>query len=62
MHHPSQIGRSRVPREPSLDDLLSEPIVMMMMARDGVTEDEIRILVSRVKEGWRTISDSWQAA
>jgi hypothetical protein len=35
---------------------------MMMMARDGVTEDEIRTLVSRVKEGRRTIGDSWQAA
>jgi hypothetical protein len=62
MHHPSQIGRSQVPREPSLNDLLSEPIIMMMMARDGVTEDDIRILVSRVKEGRRTIGDSWQAA
>jgi hypothetical protein len=45
-----------------LDDLLSEPIIMMMMVRDGVTEDDIRILVSRVKEGRRTIGDSWQAA
>ena len=62
MHHPLQIGPRRVPREPSLNDLLSEPIIMMMMARDGITEEDVRKLVSRVKEGRQTIGGSWQAA
>jgi hypothetical protein len=45
-----------------LDDLLSDPIIIMMMACDDVTEEDVRKLVSRAKEGRRTIADTWQAA
>ena len=35
---------------------------MMMMACDDVTEEDVRQLVGRAKEGRRTIGDTWQAA
>jgi hypothetical protein len=31
--------------EPSLDELLAEPIVQLVMKRDGLTEDEVRAIV-----------------
>lgn len=34
--------KSYVDREPSLEDLLAEPIVRSLMCRDGVTDDAVR--------------------
>jgi hypothetical protein len=34
-------------REPSLDQVLSEPIVQMMMRRDGIDETSIRRLMQK---------------
>jgi hypothetical protein len=34
----------------TLDDLLKEPIIMSLMARDGVRAHEIRRLLKRVRE------------
>ena len=34
--------------EATLEDLLAEPIVRMLMARDGVAEGELRALIARV--------------
>jgi hypothetical protein len=46
--------------EPSLDDLLAEPIVRLVMARDHVDEAAIRRLAAwvraccaRQRQGWR---------
>jgi hypothetical protein len=38
------------PLEPSLDEILKEPIVRRLMARDGVTEPALRRLISNVCE------------
>ncbi len=39
--------------EPSLDELLDEPIVWLLARSDGVTLDELRTLVETVRE-WLT--------
>ena len=36
-------------REPSVAELLSEPIVRMVMARDGVTVSELRSVVEEAR-------------
>ena len=36
-------------REATLDDLLNEPIIMTVMARDGVRDTDIRGLLERVR-------------
>ena len=42
--------RSRY-REPSLDELLREPIVKLLMLRDGVDAEEVRALMHRLALG-----------
>ena len=42
--------RSRY-REPSLDELLREPIVKLLMLRDGVDAEEVRTLMHRLALG-----------
>ena len=37
-------------REATLDDLLSEPIIISLMARDGVRSHDIRRLMERLRE------------
>jgi hypothetical protein len=44
-------GRYSHNEEPSLDEILAEPIVRLLMARDGVDEAEIRRLVQELKCG-----------
>jgi hypothetical protein len=43
-------------REPSLDDILAEPIVRILMQRDGVREEEVRHIVAglRTRRGSRS--------
>jgi hypothetical protein len=36
--------------EPTLDDLLSEPIILTVMARDGVRSADIRRLLQEVRD------------
>lgn len=36
-------------RELTLEDILADPIVMLLMTRDGVDPDHIRRLMSRLK-------------
>lgn len=37
------------PREPTLEELLNEPIIQAMMVRDGVRAEEIRWLMQQVR-------------
>ena len=37
-------------REPTLDDLLNEPIIMSIMARDGVRGADIRHLLQQARD------------
>ncbi len=32
--------------EPSIDEILREPIVRLLMYRDGVTPDDVRLVIS----------------
>ena len=36
-------------REPQLEDVLADPVVRLVMARDGVTLDEMRDVVSSAR-------------
>jgi len=36
-------------REPSLDDILAEPIIRTLMQRDGVGEEDVRRIVAGVR-------------
>jgi hypothetical protein len=38
--------------EPSLDEVLAEPIVRQLMRRDNVTEMAVRRLMKRAAAGW----------
>jgi hypothetical protein len=46
--------------EPTLQELLSEPIVRMMMGRDGVEEDELVALMEQIQK--RPPNDNWPRA
>lgn len=35
--------------EPQLPDVMADPIIGMLMARDGVSRDELRSLIERVR-------------
>jgi hypothetical protein len=37
-------------RELTLDEMLADPIVHLLMHRDGVREDEVRSLIARVRQ------------
>ena len=37
--------------EPTLDELLADPIVQMLMASDGVSETAIRRLAGKIQNG-----------
>jgi hypothetical protein len=41
--------------EPKLDEVLHDPIVRLLMERDGVVEEELRRLMQEIGEGvlWR---------
>jgi hypothetical protein len=39
--------------EPTLDELLADPIIRMLMARDGVSEAAIRQLADKIQNGIR---------
>ncbi|HZI72724.1 MAG TPA: hypothetical protein VFD73_01585 [Gemmatimonadales bacterium] len=48
--------------EPTLDELLGEPIVRQLMARDGVTEPAMRSLASRIGERRGSASERGRTA
>lgn len=41
--------RSQVTKEPRLSGLLADPVIRVAMACDGVTEEEVKSLVRRVR-------------
>ena len=36
--------------EPTLEELLSEPIVRLVMARDGLDVDDVRLVMERARD------------
>ena len=43
--------------EPTLDELLGDAAVRLLMRRDGVTETDIRLLLSELKDARLVASD-----
>ncbi len=41
--------------EPSLEELFAEPIVRLIMKRDGVEDKELRGQMERVRKAYRTL-------
>jgi hypothetical protein len=41
--------RGKAVAEPTLDELLEEPIIRLVMAADGVSADDLRDLVDAIK-------------
>ena len=46
-------------KEPKLDDLLDDPILDALLARDGVTREDLRLLVERAREDLARVPRSW---
>lgn len=44
------MSEKRLSDEPTLDQILSDPIVRLLMQRDGVSEDGLRRLLRRQPE------------
>ena len=40
-------------REPSLEDMLADPVVLAMMNRDGVSRNALRILIADIRRARR---------
>jgi hypothetical protein len=36
-------------REPSVDEMLSDPLIQLVMERDGSSDDEVRTLMAETK-------------
>jgi hypothetical protein len=36
--------------EPRLDELLNDPILHMLLARDGISAEELRMLIERTRQ------------
>lgn len=43
--------------EPSLDELFQEPIIRLIMQRDGVEENQMRGQIDRVLASYRSLSE-----
>lgn len=37
-------------REPSLDELLSDPVTRLVMARDGFSDEAVRMLIKEARQ------------
>ena len=47
-------------REPTLDDLLCDPALDTLIARDGVTKDELHRVIEDAREMLARVPRSWQ--
>ena len=48
-------------REPTLNDLLDEPIVQLLMRRDSVKRDEVVAIVESIRQNRRSAGDRMAA-
>jgi hypothetical protein len=49
-------------REPSLDDLLSDPVTRLVMTRDGFSDEAVRTLLQETRRRLLTRDDAPRAA
>ena len=47
-------------REPTLDDLLSDPTLDTLLARDRVTKDELQRVIEYARETLARVPRSWR--
>jgi hypothetical protein len=51
LHAVSQAGPMYVRnREPSLDELLNDPVTQLVMARDGFSDEAVRTLIAETRQ------------
>ncbi|MBP2159163.1 MULTISPECIES: hypothetical protein [Asticcacaulis] len=43
-------------KEPTLDDILNEDAIILLMARDGVHADDVRLLMKHVRQLYTSAS------
>ena len=48
------------PREPKLDDLLSDPILDVLLARDGISREELRRVVDQARRTLARVPREWR--
>ena len=48
-------------REPSLDELLSDPVTRLVMARDGFSDEAVRTLLQEARRRLLTRDDAEEA-
>jgi hypothetical protein len=49
--------------EPRLDELLNDPMLHVLLARDGISADELRILIERTRQRLGLVATRpWPAA
>jgi hypothetical protein len=46
-------------REPTLDDLLSDPTLEPLLARDGITKDELLRIIEGARQTLARVPRSW---
>ncbi len=45
-------------KEPTLDDILNEDAIIMLMTRDGVRADDVRLLMKDLRHHYTSVSPS----
>ena len=47
-------------REPTLDEILNDPTLDTLLARDGVSKDELNRIIDEARETLARVPRSWQ--
>ena len=50
----------KVWREPTLDEILNDPTLDTLLARDGVSKDELNRIIDEARETLARVPRSWQ--
>ena len=50
----------KVWREPTLDEILNDPTLDTLLARDGVSKDELNRIIDEAREALARVPRSWQ--
>jgi hypothetical protein len=60
-NHPiwQEVTMGRGWNEPKLDDLMADPILDVLLARDGVTRDDLHQVVERAREDLARVPREW---
>ena len=48
-------------KEPRLDDLMNDPILDVLLARDGVTKDDLHQVVEQAREDLARVPRTWDS-